>query len=58
MKITNAFVDKPCTIIFLGYFILIILTIIAMMCKLFDMDPVTDREYLVWDDPRTVSWDK
>lgn len=58
MKITNHFVDRPCTIIAIGIFILIILTIIAMACKFFDMDPPGDREYLVWDDPRTISWDK
>ena len=58
MKITDAFVEKPCTIIIIGILTLIILTIIAVACKFFEMDTPTDREYLVWSDPRTMSWDK
>ena len=58
MKITDMFVDKPCTIIMAGIALLILLTIIAVACKLFEMDSPSDREYLVWSDPRTMSWDK
>ena len=58
MMITDAFVEKPCMIIGGGILILIILTIIAVACKFFEMDTPSDREFLVWSDPRTISWDK
>lgn len=58
MSITNAFVEKPCVVIFIGVLILVLLTIIAVACKFFEMDTPGDREYLVWSDPRTLSWDK
>jgi hypothetical protein len=58
MAITNAFVDRPCTIILGGIFLLIILTALAVQLKYFEMEVPTDREYLVWNDPRTMAWDK
>jgi len=42
----------------LGFLILIIFSVLAVQLKYFDLNPASQREYLVWDDPRTVAWDK
>jgi len=54
---TGLFVRRPCTVI--GVFGLVFLAFLgaAMAGKIYELSPAHDREYLVWDDIRTVQLD-
>jgi len=58
MKITDQMADKPCAFICGCYFLLLIVSMIAGSAGWFDIAPQNNREFLVWDDPKTISWDK
>lgn len=57
MMLTNYFVDRPCTIILGCMFVLIMISLISFLLGYFEMDNPSDREFLIWDDKRTISWD-
>ena len=56
--LTNQFVDRPCTIILLCMLLLLIVTVVSYSLGYFEMDPQSNREFLLWDDPRTIAMDK
>ena len=58
MVLTNFFVNKPGTAIgIIGTFILICVGI-CVAFGYFNPDAETNRDYLIWDDIRTVQYDK
>ena len=58
MKITDKMIEMPCAFICGCYLLLFIVTFIAGGAGYFDLAPADNREYLVWDDLKTISWDK
>lgn len=58
MWITNLFIARPCTVIWLGMLVLFVISGAANELGYFEMDDQTNRDYLVLDDKKTVSWDK
>jgi len=54
---TGLFVRRPCTVI--GSFCLLfaIFLVATVAGKLFEMNEMADREYMVWDDIRTIELD-
>ena len=58
MRITNLMVDKPCTVIVISMIVLIVISGIAQAAGYFELDPQNNRDFLIWDDKRTIAWDK
>lgn len=57
MKITNLFVDRPCTVMLSGFVVLILIAAASYMLGLFEMTEQHRREYLIWDDDATNVYD-
>lgn len=58
MWLTDQYIIRPCVSILLGFLLLIIFTFIAVKLDYFALNPASQREYLIWDDPRAKAWDK
>lgn len=57
-KLTTWFVDKPCQMLCGAYCLLVVITIISIAAKFFALDTEQGREWLVWDDPVTQTYEK
>ena len=57
MRMTNWFVDKPCTVMGVGFFVLIVISILAVTLGYFEQTEQHRREYLIWDDQMTKNYD-
>lgn len=57
MRITSWFVDRPCTVIGIGLFALIIVSVLAVVLGYFERTEQHRREYLIWDDQMTKNYD-
>lgn len=57
MAITNMFVDKPCTVLIIGFVTLIACSVLSFSLGFFKQAPQSNRELLVWDDERVKAWD-
>lgn len=57
MWLTNQMVDRPCTVIVVGFIILICMSGAAFGLGYFEMNPQHNREFLIWDDHTTVIYD-
>ena len=51
-------IEKPCTIILFSFLILIIISIIVIVAGYFNLNDNESRDFLIWDDPMVVAWDK
>ena len=58
MAITNLMVDKPCTVMIVTFIILFIFSGIAQAAGFFELKEQNNRDFLIWDDTRTIAWDK
>jgi len=54
---TRLFVNRPCTIIGVYSLILVVFVVITITGKFYEMNDQADREYLVWDNERTIKQD-
>ena len=57
MKLTNWFVDRPCTVMLVGFGILLLITVVSYLLGFFKMTEQHHREYLIWDDKFTRLYD-
>ena len=57
MMITNMFVDKPITVLFVGILVLFMITFISAGLGYFDIAVQHNREFLVWSDEKVRDWD-
>lgn len=57
MRLTNWFVDRPCTVMLTGFGILILITAASYLLGFFKMNEQHRREYLIWDDKLTNTYD-
>ena len=55
--ITNLFVNRPWTVLIIGYLILIAATVVAVVNDYFALTPQNNRDFLIWDDERVIPWD-
>lgn len=58
MKLTELFVERPCTMLCGSYCILLALAVLAVMAGFFDLNTEQGREWYVWDDPITKDFEK
>ena len=59
MKITNFFVERPCSAMGGGFFILLVLSIIAILLEYYLVDDgASGRDYLIWNDPIVLEYTK
>ena len=58
MRLTNWYVDRPKTVLTIGFGLLIVISAISFYAGYFDLIPQHNREYLVWDHPSVIAWDK
>ena len=56
--LTNFFVDRPCICLITAFLFLGIITFFVIHLAWFTTTPPNDRDYLVWDDPKTIDYDK
>jgi len=56
--ITNLFVDRPISVLSFSCLILLAISVAAFSLGYFDQDPQSDRDFLIWDDPIIVNFDK
>ena len=57
MWLTDQFVKKPCSVLVIGYIILILLTYASIELEFFDISNSSDRDFFIWDDKMTVDLD-
>ena len=57
MWITNQFVDRPGMILFVGFSILILFTIITVSLNYFELDTGGDRDFMVFDHEITEDYE-
>jgi hypothetical protein len=56
--LADLFVDRPITILLIGYSLLIVATICAFYFDYFKMEePGNPREFLIWNHPLVEDWD-
>ena len=58
MLLTNFFVNKPRTTLSIVLVILIIISGIDVALDYFATSVETNRDFLIWDDVRTIQYDK
>ena len=56
--ITNLFVDRPVIWLILVTLQLAAITILTVYMGWFVDSQTTNRDYLIWDDPKTINYDK
>lgn len=57
MKITNLFVERPCTVLSSGIAVLFLITFLSSALGYFDIAIQHNREFLVWSDDKVKDWD-
>ena len=58
MRLTTLYVERPCTVLSIGFVLLILVSAVSAALGYFDLNPQHNREFLVWDHEATVAWDK
>ena len=58
MALTNSYIKRPCTWIIFFYIFAIVITGLTFGLGFFDIEPVQERDFLVWDDPTVKNNDK
>uniref|UniRef100_A0A7S3CP63 SSD domain-containing protein n=1 Tax=Strombidium rassoulzadegani TaxID=1082188 RepID=A0A7S3CP63_9SPIT len=60
LRITSLYVDRPCTVMLVGYLVLIIITFISISQNYFEIagGSPRNRDYLLWNDPIVIESNK
>ena len=58
MRLTNWFVDCPCTVMCVAFGILFAITFVVVTNGWIALTDPSNRDFLIWDDPIVVNHDK
>ena len=58
MILTNFFVNHPCLWLLMSTIVLGIISGIVFYFDYFAVSPISNRDFLIWDDPKTINYDK
>ena len=58
MVLTNFFVNHPCLWLLMSTLALAIISGIVFYFDYFAVSPISNRDFLIWDDPKTINYDK
>ena len=58
MMLTNFFVNHPCLWLLMATLSLGIISGLVFHLDYFAVSPISNRDFLIWDDPKTINYDK